>query len=240
MGTLRRRVRACGIRRCTESGAGPSCEHRASTYEGMSLRVLSASDSGPFVRQHLSNSFFAHVARWSRVVGISEESGRKNDRPSAGTMPRGRRDGMGRGDSCEEPFAAGAVKDQPCRSEVGCWIASRQVSEIENGAQFAVPHQEVRGVQISVEPDGRALPPWSSESISPNGSDGVRRWHVSRCDTTGYITVSLGERDAAKWVDGRVGWCGKVQLCEKRCQRFGQFGASVARNSRGGFAVEPG
>src|SRR6267378_794164 len=74
---------------------------------------------------------------------------------------------------CAEGFPACAVEKRPSNGQIACGVANPQHSEIDDGAQPALFHQEVSSADVAVDPH-RWTVPGRLEGCFPNSRGSLR------------------------------------------------------------------
>ena len=119
-------------------------------------------------------------------------------------------------------------KERPRRNKVACWIAHAQAAEVDDGAQVAVVNQQVAGMEVAMDPDGRPVPRRCVRGLRP------RPRSPHRCRAS---CATLRWRRACRRLglpEERRG-----QSCVRRdaARRWHRFAASAAMNCASAIAA---
>jgi len=120
-----------------------------------------------------------------------------------------------------EPGMAAGREQHPGHRQVAGRVARRDVAEVDHAADLAVFHQDVRGVQVAVQPHRRAAVAGRRQRSVPHAQHRVPAASIlaGLAGEQGEVgregAGPVGQRDAAERVGRRVRRGGDVQRAEK-------------------------
>jgi hypothetical protein len=102
---------------------------------------------------------------------------------------------------CAEGVPGLSREEIPRDDQVACGITHAQTPKVDDGADPALLDQQVKRLQVSVDPDGRAVPRWCLKGCVPRRGHCAGIEHaVQGGDCGAGVSVSRGERHAAEGV----------------------------------------
>lgn len=135
-------------------------------------------------------------------------------------------------------------QNHPAGSQVTGRVPGAHVAKVDNAAEIAVSGQEIRRVQVPVQPQSRTCPVRRGERIIPDLAHGVR---VGNQPAIGCLRqgtreafAGIGQRTAsAVPASRRVVRRGLMQGCQERRQGIGCLGTASRRGAVSRFTGDP-
>jgi anti-anti-sigma factor len=167
----------------------------------------------------------ADVPEYRIVFGVGQENDREVQGPASGPRPQRvaspATGAAGRLVGRPEAGVAGGREQHPGHRQVAGRVARGDVAEVDHAADLAIVHQDIRRVQVAMQPHRRAIVAGGRQRRVPHAQHRVPL-DVILADLAGEQgkvgregAGALGQRDAAERVGRGVGRGGDVQCAEE-------------------------